>query len=128
MKFGRLATDYFVWHYSTAFFDLWRVFTNFLWFIYSLFSISFLLETFFDPFERRQETHRSSDDIDDFLSSIVVNILMRMVGVVMRFFIILFGIVLLILTLILGLLAFVLWPLLPLVVVAMFVLSMFLLV
>ena len=125
MKIGRLVTQYFAWHYSVAFVDLWRVFTNFLWFIYTLFSISFLLETFFDPFQRIQESHHSGEDVNDFFAAIVVNILMRIVGMVMRFFIILMGLVALLFALLLGICTFVLWPLLPFVVVGMFALGTF---
>ncbi len=122
MKLGRLVARYFAWHYSTAFVDLWRVCTNFLWFIYNLFSISFLLGTLFDPFERIRAEHVEGD-MGDFFSALVANTLMRIVGAVTRLFVIVIGIILLIVTLMLSVCAFVVWPLVPFIIVILLTLG-----
>ena len=127
MKLGRLAAEYFAWHYSTAFLDLWRIYTNFLWFLYNLFSISFLLATLFDPFERIHADH-AQGDLQDFVSAFIANTLMRVVGAVIRLCVIIIGTVLLWATALLGLCIFVLWPLLPCIIGTLFALSFSLLV
>ncbi|MEI7720197.1 MAG: hypothetical protein WCI89_03250 [bacterium] len=127
MKLGRIAGQYLVWHYSVAFDDLWRVFCNFLWFVWNLFSISFLLKTLFDPFERIREGGRAGDGVQNFFSALAVNVTMRIVGVCARLMVVVMGVALLLLTLLLGVCAFVLWPLLPGVVAVLFVLSVSLL-
>lgn len=128
MRLARLPLQYLQWHYGAAFADLARIFSNYLWFLYNLFSISYLLETFFDPFERIRDESRSGADVSDFFSSLLVNTLMRIVGMCVRFAVILIGIVLLLITLLIGAVTFLLWPFVPLAIVTMIAVSIPLLI
>lgn len=116
MRLGRLLLEYILWHYTRGFLDLWRLFANFMWFWYNVFSIPFLLMSLFAPFERMHENLSASADGDDLFTSIVANIILRIVGAILRLSISVIGICFLLITIVLGLGALVVWPLLPVVV------------
>ena len=120
MRYGRLAAQYVVWHYGTAFGDLWRVFVNMLWFVWNLFSISFLLDTLFQPFQRIHEVSQRGDELSEFFSNIAANVLMRIVGTLVRLAVIIIGTVALFVTIVCGITALVVWPFLPIALVSMF--------
>ena len=70
----------------------------------------------FAPFERMHENLSASADGDDLFTSIVANIILRIVGAILRLSISVIGICFLLITIVLGLGALVVWPLLPVVV------------
>ena len=114
MRLGRIATQYIVWHYRSAWLDLWRLYKNFLWFVWNFFSISFLLETLLDPFQRLHESYSAGSEIvNDFFSALIVNTLMRVVGFVVRGMVIVLGLFALAGEIVLGALVFLVWALLP---------------
>lgn len=111
---------YISWHYGRALTDIFRIWTNFLWFIYHFFSIPFLLSTLFSPWRRLHETYKGGLDFAELGTTIVINILMRIVGAVARLAIILFGLGILLSFFVLGILFFILWVLMPLIIVTLF--------
>jgi hypothetical protein len=121
MRLIELFWRYFYWHYGRAFADLTKAYVTVLWFIWNFFSIGELLMTFASPFQRIQERYGGGFDLEEFFSIIVVNILMRIVGMVMRSFVIAIGIVVLLSALLGGLLFFIAWVFLPLIVGYFFV-------
>ena len=115
MKFPILATRYLIWHYSEALADWWRIVGNFVWFFFHMFSIGLLLRTLFAPFKRMQEERKKGSwKFEDWGGAIIINILMRVIGVGVRMVIIAVGLVFIILTASGGALAFILWLILPL--------------
>jgi hypothetical protein len=111
-----LLGRYFLWHYTKGVADVAGVSLNALWFLYHFFSLPSLLSTLFSPFERIEERFSRGFDIEDFLSVILVNILMRFVGFVMRSILIAVGIIVILGVLVLSVVFFILWFFLPLVV------------
>lgn len=85
-----------LWYYSKAFQSILQVWLNFMWFIVHYFSIPLLLRTLFAPWRRMTDTTRPRD-IEDMLTRIVMNIMTRVFGAIVRLFAILTGTVLLIL-------------------------------
>lgn len=80
-----LAKDYLVWHYSRAILDLVYVWRNYLWFINHMFSVPTVLVSLFAPFQRLQEKKVNVLlQPADFFGNIFINIMMRIVGVVLR--------------------------------------------
>jgi hypothetical protein len=120
MKVGKLVGYYFVWHYGPAFLDMLGVFQNILWFLYNFFSIPILLSTLIAPFERIQETYAGGLDPQGFLESLVFNLIMRVIGFIMRSVVIVVGIVVLLGAVVLELVMFVLWVFLPIVIISLF--------
>ena len=104
---------YLAWHYTKAFEDVIRVELNLLWSIYHFFSIPNLFRSMFSPWERLKEKYSSVLKIEEWLGSLVVNIMMRIVGAIIRFTTILLGTFCLLLACILGTVFLILWPLIP---------------
>ena len=108
---------YFFWHYTRAFKEIWGIWMNYLWFFNHFFSIPLLFRTLFSPWQRITEEYKKGLDIEDWAESFIVNVLMRIVGAVMRLVVICVGVLFLLITFIIGVLIFVVWPLFPLVVI-----------
>ena len=89
---------------------MWK---NIIWFTQQFFSIKLLLKTFFKPWKRLQERHYRSEGIGEFFANIIVNTLMRIVGMVIRTVVIVLGLVCLLLALLSGLFIFGIWFILP---------------
>ncbi len=123
MRLAQFFSYYFLWHYGPAFLDIWVVSRNILWFLFHFFSIELLLNTFFSPFQRLRETYEGGLNFESFFESIVVNVVMRIVGMFMRFIVIGIGVVLMALTLVAALLIFAAWAVFPLLVPAFFILG-----
>lgn len=112
-----LPLYYFTWHYTRAIADLLRIWSNFFWFFWHLFSIPLLLRTLLTPFHRLHETYRPGLRPEDWASAFIVNTLMRLVGMVVRLFTILIGLLFIALTLALGALMLAAWIAAPVLVV-----------
>lgn len=110
----RFAFYYIRWHYTQGILDLIGVIRNFVWFFYNFFSISLLLKTLFQPFERLGERYKKGFDLGSWMETFVINTLMRLVGAIMRMFLILVGIALILLTLVVGLFFLLAWIFAPL--------------
>ena len=116
----RLTWHYFIWHYSRALRDFINIWLNFLWFFWQLFSVRLLLATFFAPFHRLQERPRPGFHPDELAEALVVNLLMRLVGVVTRTVLLLLAAVMELLTLVVGAVLFAAWLLAPFLLAALF--------
>lgn len=113
MKLEKLFLYYMSWHYTAAFLGIIRIYGNALWFFFSFFSISLLLKTLLSPLERLQEKYKRDPDIKEWISTFAVNILMRLIGAMLRLFVIVVGLLTLLLTTFLGVAFFIIWIVLP---------------
>ena len=86
-----IFTGYLTWHYSKAFLDLSVVWRNLFWFVIHFFSIPTLIKTFFSPWKRIHEDYQKRS-LEVFFQSLVVNIVTRILGAIIRFSVILLGI------------------------------------
>lgn len=122
MKVSVLTTRYLVWHYSEALADWWRIIGNFVWFFFHMFSIGLLLRTLFSPFKRMQEERKKGSlKFEDWGGAIIVNLLMRLIGFLIRLMIIVVGIIFILFTILVGAAALLLWLVLPALVVFLLV-------
>lgn len=109
-----LFPSYLVWHYSSAFRDITRVWTNFLWFTYNFFSLPLLVKTFFAPWKRlHEERAKGAFSLEDIASVIVTNTVMRFVGALMRTAVLFVGTIFVLLVFWVGLIFYVAWVFLP---------------
>ncbi len=114
MIYLSVAKDYLQWHYTTAFADIFRIWRNYLWFVNHLFSVKDVLLTLFAPWRRLQEkTVNPLKDMEGFFSALTVNLLMRLVGIVIRLALLLIALVGFFFVIALGLLVFVAWIFAP---------------
>ena len=118
MNFVLVLPYYLAWHYGRAFFDIKDIFKNFLVFLYNFFSIPTLIFSLFSPWQRMQESYSKNDlSFEGTIGNLIVNIIMRLVGAVVRLLFIVVGFVSIILCLVLGVVIFCAWILLPLIIV-----------
>lgn len=106
-----LPLSYIRWHCTTAWGDLWRLYTNLSWFIFNLFSIKLLATTLFSPWRRLSE--KKAKGSAGFLGKVIINTITRFVGACIRIVVILAGLGALILCTILFTGVFVLWIFVP---------------
>jgi len=115
MTFVTLFGQYIVWHYSRAYADVFGVWRNFLWFFYHLFSLPTLTTTLFDRWRRLGEEKQSSGfSPGEYFSVLLVNIIMRFVGFLMKSVLIVVGLLAIGITFVLGLALLCLWTVAPL--------------
>jgi len=113
MLFAAIIRDYFVWHYTTAWFLLWGVWRNFLWFVIHFFSLPQLMRSWFAPFKRITEDRGDRYDLEDLASYVIIGFISRVIGALMRTIIILIGLIALVLTIVGGFVTYLLWALIP---------------
>ncbi len=92
MFFGSIIHDYFIWHYTQAWSQIWRVWHNFMFVVSHFFSISQLMRSWFEPFKRTTEGRGERFNLEDLASYIIINTLSRVLGALTRSVIILIGI------------------------------------
>jgi hypothetical protein len=124
MNFLLIVPHYISWHYTKAISDLIGLFKNFIWFIWNFFSIHILIKTLFVPFKKLNVQRTKRFDMEDFFSALVTNLLMRLIGFVIRFMFIIIGLFSLISFAILYSLFFMIWIILPLILLSVFVLGL----
>jgi hypothetical protein len=123
MNFLLIFPHYISWHYTKAISDLLNLFKDFARFIWTFFSIKLLLQTLFVPFQKLSVKRTKKLDLEDFFSALVTNLLMRLIGFVIRSFFILAGILSMIFFVIAYSVVFLIWIVLPLILISMFVLG-----
>lgn len=108
-----LMGRYILWHYTRGTLDALRLSHTFLKFIAHSFSLSTLLTTFFQPWKKEREAYPSIVEPVRFLEAVVVNLLMRIVGMVSRSFLIAVCLLLTLGAISLLVIALILWLTLP---------------
>ena len=104
-----MLKDYFFWHYSLALAAWWRIYGNLLWFLYHFFSLPIIIRTLFAPWRRLAEPYPKGFNPAATAETLVVNGLMRLIGLIIRS-IFLFGAFLILLgAFVLGWVALALW-------------------
>lgn len=116
MRFVFVLEHYLAWHYGRALAEFSHIYRDIIGFVYNFFSIGILLRSYFAPWRRMGEDY--PEDKFDFASigsTLVVNTIMRLVGIFMRTVIIIVGLLMLFLVAIFYpvlLFVWLLWPLL----------------
>lgn len=128
MIFSSIITDYFRWHYTHAFNELFHVWLNLLWFVIHYFSLPQLMRSWFSPWKRITEERRDGWSFEAIASFVVINLLTRLVGGIIRTAVIFIGALFLCVTIVAGAVIHLLWIVLPLLITAFFILGISLLV
>jgi hypothetical protein len=121
MIFSNIIGDYFRWHYGRAFSELFHLWLNFLWFVIHFFSIKELSRSLFAPWRRMTEEKKRDISFENIAAYIIVNLLSRVVGFIMRSSVLIVGLISLSITIVIGSIIFLLWIFLPAITVAAFV-------
>jgi len=114
---------YIKWHYGQGLKELFYVTSNFLWFIAHFFSFKLLLSTLFSPWKRLGERYSGGLDLEAFASTLIVNVLMRLVGFVTKILVLFVGLVSYLVALTFSFCVFTIWFLAPVILVGSIILS-----
>lgn len=128
MPLATLPFAYLGWHYSIALKDFVVIARNSLTFVYHFFSLPILLRTFFSPWRRLGESYKKGFYPGEWLQTFILNLIMRLFGIFLRFWLILFGFLVLVVDIFLILLFLILWLVLPFVIIILFVAGLNLLI
>lgn len=125
MRFFLVLGHYLAWHYSRALAEFSHIYRDILVFVYNFFSVGILLRSYFAPWRRMGEEYPVDKfDFANLGSVLVVNTIMRLVGIFMRTIIIIFGLLCLFATLVFYPLLVLGWLLLPLIIGVLFLLGL----
>ena len=113
-----LIKNYFKWHYSLAFVDIFHIWRDMTLFVFNFFSISTLMRTFFSPWKRLYAQRNTKGfDVFDMVSTHFVNMVMRVVGALMRSVLIVVGLLTIGVVVIGGVIFFIGWMVMPFLIV-----------
>jgi len=108
--------DYVHWHYTRGLRGGWQIWQTFLWFWQYMFAIPLHLRTLFARFERLGEPYPDRFHFAQATTAFVVNLMMRLVGVVVRLVLIGIGLSLMLMTFGLAVVWVLVWLAFPVVV------------
>jgi hypothetical protein len=100
---------YLLWHYGRAFGEILHVAKNLYWFVYNFFSLKQLLRSFLSPWKRMTEERGDTFSFEDLASFVIIGLISRLVGMILRSVIIIAGVCSLILLTLGVILTFVFW-------------------
>ena len=111
---------WFFWHFYGVPKFLLRIWKNYILFASNYFSLPVLLKSLFSPWRRYKWNYPKGLDVGGFLSTIISNGVSRIMGAIMRIFLIIFGFIFQIFIIFAGLIIFLLWIFIPIIVIAGF--------
>ncbi len=106
-----LIVEFFTWWYGRGFVELFKRFGGLLSSVWQRFSVSILLKTLFAPW--RRITTEGGRSMQEQSRALVDNLVSRLVGFTIRFFVIIAALVSMLLLVIIGLVIIIGWPLAP---------------
>lgn len=114
---------YLFWHYSRAYLQFFHVWTNLMWFVVRFFSLTELLGSLFSPWKRMVEERKKAWDVEEFFSSLVINILSRIIGAMVRIIVLSLGTIVLTVVFVGGLVVYLVWTVAPALIVFLIILG-----
>ncbi len=121
--FVAILHHYLIWHYSHAYLEFSHVWLNILWFITRFFSIIDLMKSWLSPWKRMTEERKKAWDVEEFLGSVVINVLSRIIGALMRTIIITIGLLALTFVLVGGVMVYLIWTIAPALIIGLIILG-----
>jgi hypothetical protein len=120
MKLFMVIPYYLSWHYSRGLAQWTHNLLNFITFEFHFFSVKDLLLNLFAPFQRLRERYDGNPvDFEAIFSVVVVNLIMRAVGLFVRLSILTFASIAILVSLVLVLVLILFWLVLPVALVAL---------
>jgi len=101
------------WHFFEVPRDILIAWKNYLKFYLNYFSIPLLLKSFFSPWKRYKVSYGRGFDIGKYFEAFSSNLIFRILGAIMRSFVIIIGLLVEVFIIFTGLLIFFSWLILP---------------
>jgi hypothetical protein len=114
---------YLAWHYTKAFNEIRHVSKNLLWFVVHFFSLPQLIRAFFAPYRRMTEERGNVFSLEDLASFVIIGLISRIIGMILRTTIILSGLFTLIILLALIIATFIFWLTAPLAIIVLIIIG-----
>ena len=108
---------YLHWHYAHGSRALIEILENIVLFEFHYFSVIELIKNLFAPYKRLKENHGNVLNIEAFLSAIVVNIIMRIIGLCIRLVLLSIALVVMLVTVLLIPVIMLIWIVLPMAII-----------
>jgi hypothetical protein len=96
---------------------------NLLWFVIHFFSLPQMVRSWFSPWKRITEERKKSWDLEDFFGSLLINLLSRIIGALMRTFVIMVGLLAFLIIFVGGLTVYILWTVAPALIVFLIIIG-----
>lgn len=112
-----LVLDLLSWWYSRGFSELINGLKERLRDAADFFSIRLLMQNFFSPYRQISAQGTSSSAVNDRMQAFLDSLISRVVGTVVRLFVLLAGIIVIVLQITVGVVMIIIWPLIPMTVV-----------
>ncbi len=128
MQMVLILLGYLGWHYGKALSSLTDVSKNFFYLISDFFSIDLLLKNFFAPWKRMADSYPKFFDLKKYFFTFIVNVIVRVVGIIMRTFLMLLGIICFSALIALYPIVLAIWLLLPLIVIVFLIYGLILII
>ena len=114
MLFLSIMHHYIFWHYTSAFGEILHVWKNLMWFTFNFFSLPQMVKSYLTPWKRMTEERGNTFNFEDLAGFIIINLISRIIGIILRTTIIIMGLISLSI-LIVGIIAtYIFWLLAPL--------------
>jgi hypothetical protein len=117
---SNIILQYLTWQFIDVPRQLLSVWKNFLLFVVNYFSLPLLLKTFFAPWKKYEWSYGQGFDAKRYLEVFSSNLMSRILGAIVRSFIVIAGLIAAIIVILLGLILFIGWLFLPLIVLVGF--------
>jgi len=116
-KKQNIVIQYLIWHFYDVPRGLIKAWQNYLLFNLNYFSLLLLVKTFFAPWRRYVWSYGRGFDLKKYFEALVSNLISRIIGAIVRSFLILIGLVTEIFVFLAGLILVIGWLVLPLLLV-----------
>lgn len=128
MLFLSVMHHYLFWHYTRAFMEIFHVWLNLLWFVVHFFSLPQLIRSWVAPWKRMVEDRGGKWNLEDLAGYVLIGLLSRLIGFILRTIVISLGLITLFITTIGGFLTYAFWIAAPVVIIALLVFGVLLLI
>ena len=105
--------QYIEWHFSDAPKSILEAWKNCLKFNFNYWSVVFLIKTFFSHWRRYRYSYGKGFDLGRYFEVLTFNVISRILGAILRSFLVVLGIFTEILVILIGLFALIFWLILP---------------
>ncbi len=127
MLFLSIVHHYLLWHYTRAFVEISHVWRNFLWFVVHFFSLPQLLRSWLSPWKRIVEDRGEAWNFEDLAGFIIIGLVSRIIGFILRTIIITIGTMSLLFTIAGGIIVYLFWIVAPAIIIGLLLLGISLL-
>jgi len=108
---------YVLWHYTRAWLEILHVWKNLTWFVINFFSLPQLMLSWLSPWKRMTEGRGETWNLEALASYIIIGIISRIVGAIMRTVVIFLGLVSLAIVITGGFITLLFWAVAPMIII-----------